>query len=443
MHPPPPPALPADFDLAVIGAGPAGLAAALTALRGGASVLLCEPQQGARDKPCGEGLMPEGAAALRALGLASLCTSGQRFEAVRYRLPSGAELPVRLPSPGLSVTRPELIAALEAALAAEAALRPGALGRLGAHAAVERLGEPAVSSGRAAGLAGALRPAAPSPAAAPRLASRFEPDGARARFAVSAGGRRFRAAAVVAADGLSGSVTRALFPRAAGSLSSARGQRTGLRARFRARRALESVEVYLGRGAELYLTPLPQGEINAAALLDGEGFEERGAAELFQRVRALYPEAEQVLGAELTPPGLRRLSALPPPRLAGGGAFIAGDASGGVDPVLGCGVTVALCSGLSAGRAALELLSGRPETRVSRAHSRRLRRELLARRRLAALLCWLGRHPRLLDTAALLLKRLPFLTRGVLALVAGPAVSPRGDALLAGERSPVRGRADA
>jgi flavin-dependent dehydrogenase len=392
-----PPAESADFDLAVIGAGPAGLAAALTALQGGARVLLCEPQQGRRDKPCGEGLMPEGAVALETLGLADLCARGQRFESVRYRLPGGGELPVRLPSAGLSVTRPELIAELEAALDREAARRPGALTRLAAHAAVERL-EQATGAARAE-----------THAAAPP------------RFAIAAGGRRLRAAALVAADGLSGAVTRALFPPASGAPRAARGQRTGLRARFRAREPLGSVEVHLGRGAELYLTPLPRGEINAAALLDGEDFEERGAAELFARVRALYPEAERCLGEPLTPPGLRRLAALPPPRLAGGGAFVAGDASGGVDPVLGCGVTVALCSGLSAGRAALELLAGQPEARVSRAHIRRLRRELLARRRLAGLLCWLGRHPRPLAALAAVLTRAPILTRLALALVAGPS----------------------
>src|SRR6185436_14788508 len=44
----------APFDVAVIGAGPAGAAAALSAARAGLSVALFEPQA-ELDKPCGEG----------------------------------------------------------------------------------------------------------------------------------------------------------------------------------------------------------------------------------------------------------------------------------------------------------------------------------------------------------------------------------------------------
>src|SRR2546425_6360853 len=62
-------ALPIDADVAVVGAGPAGSAAALFAARRGHRVIIFDKQAFPRDKPCGEGLMPGGRPALRELGL--------------------------------------------------------------------------------------------------------------------------------------------------------------------------------------------------------------------------------------------------------------------------------------------------------------------------------------------------------------------------------------
>jgi flavin-dependent dehydrogenase len=61
--------VPVDADLAVIGAGPAGAAAALFAARRGLRVIVLDKQGFPRDKPCGEGLMPSGRPALRDLGI--------------------------------------------------------------------------------------------------------------------------------------------------------------------------------------------------------------------------------------------------------------------------------------------------------------------------------------------------------------------------------------
>lgn len=58
-----------DADVAVVGAGPAGAAAALFAARSGRRVILIDKQAFPRDKPCGEGLMPSGRPPLRELGL--------------------------------------------------------------------------------------------------------------------------------------------------------------------------------------------------------------------------------------------------------------------------------------------------------------------------------------------------------------------------------------
>src|SRR5437016_13078771 len=58
---------PANFDVAVIGAGPAGCAAAIAAARAGASVRLFERGPYPRHKVCGEFVSPEALALLREL----------------------------------------------------------------------------------------------------------------------------------------------------------------------------------------------------------------------------------------------------------------------------------------------------------------------------------------------------------------------------------------
>ena len=56
-------------DVAVIGAGPAGAAAAIRAARGGARVTVFEKGPPGRDKVCGDGLTPRAVAALDELGI--------------------------------------------------------------------------------------------------------------------------------------------------------------------------------------------------------------------------------------------------------------------------------------------------------------------------------------------------------------------------------------
>ena len=65
----PPSDLPAQCDVIVVGAGPAGSAAALTLARAGFDVVLVDQQAFPRDKVCGDGLIPDAHHALRRLGL--------------------------------------------------------------------------------------------------------------------------------------------------------------------------------------------------------------------------------------------------------------------------------------------------------------------------------------------------------------------------------------
>ena len=61
--------LPASCDVLVIGAGPAGSAAALTLARAGIDVVLVDQHAFPRDKVCGDGLIPDAHNALRKLGI--------------------------------------------------------------------------------------------------------------------------------------------------------------------------------------------------------------------------------------------------------------------------------------------------------------------------------------------------------------------------------------
>jgi hypothetical protein len=65
----PPFELPAQCDVIVVGAGPAGSAAALELARAGFGVVLVDQHAFPRDKVCGDGLIPDAHNALRRLGL--------------------------------------------------------------------------------------------------------------------------------------------------------------------------------------------------------------------------------------------------------------------------------------------------------------------------------------------------------------------------------------
>lgn len=109
------------FDLAVIGAGPAGTSAAITAARLGMRVVLCERQSmrdsAARDKVCGEFVSAEALPLLRRLAPEALA-GAPRIAAAALIPRRGRRADFTLPAPGRGISRLRLDAALWRAAAA-------------------------------------------------------------------------------------------------------------------------------------------------------------------------------------------------------------------------------------------------------------------------------------------------------------------------------------
>src|SRR6202158_5578012 len=75
---------PNPVDVFVIGGGPGGLATAIAARRHGLSVVLADGAVPPIDKPCGEGLMPEGVEALNQLGITIPDGEAYPFRGIRF-----------------------------------------------------------------------------------------------------------------------------------------------------------------------------------------------------------------------------------------------------------------------------------------------------------------------------------------------------------------------
>jgi menaquinone-9 beta-reductase len=110
--------IPRSIDVLVVGAGPAGSAAAAWAARAGLDVVLADAATFPRDKPCGDGLTPRAIAELRRLGLARWL-SGRATNWGLRAAGFGQELYLpwpggNLPAFGSAVPRTELDAAVRA-----------------------------------------------------------------------------------------------------------------------------------------------------------------------------------------------------------------------------------------------------------------------------------------------------------------------------------------
>jgi flavin-dependent dehydrogenase len=293
--------------IVVVGAGPAGCAAAIALARAGARVLLLERQAVAQESVCGEFLGSDAAAALHGLGLDLAALGAVPLR--RLRLAAGArEAAVGLPFPAWALPRRRLDGALRAAARA---------------AGVELRGGIAVAAAEPVPQGWRLRWPG-GEAVAPRLILATGKHGLRGHPRVGALpgglGLKLHLADVEAGDAV------ALLPFAGG---------------------------YAG------LQPLPGGGANLCAALHGEaGAAARDPAALLARVAAgsalaarLLREArplwDRPLAVAAVPYGFRQGDGGP------AGLYRVGDQAAVIASFTGAGVALALHSGLAAAEAVL------------------------------------------------------------------------------------------
>jgi menaquinone-9 beta-reductase len=93
------------YDVAVVGAGPAGSAAALSACRAGASVVLLDRAVFPRDKACGDGIAAHALDVLADLGVPHAAGGYPAVPDLRLVSPAGEVVARRLPRPAYTVPR--------------------------------------------------------------------------------------------------------------------------------------------------------------------------------------------------------------------------------------------------------------------------------------------------------------------------------------------------
>ena len=285
---------PAKTDVVVVGGGPAGLAAALAARSAGLVVCVVDLATPPIEKACGEGLMPDGVAALRGLGV-SLDGHGQLFRGIRF---------------------------VDAAHVAEASFAQQA----GIGIKRSDLHRLLVASAEAAGVHLLWR----------TRATAIESDGLRTDQGL------LSCRWIVGADSVNSGVRRwaGLEPTRQSR------RRLGLRRHFRVKPWTDLVEVHWAKGEQAYVTPVGPEEICVALLGRAEeaGFEnlQRRFPRLWEKLR----DAEPVNALRGAPTGTMRLR-----RVTRGNVALIGDASAAIDAISGDGLALAFHQAAALGEA--------------------------------------------------------------------------------------------
>ncbi|MER6120016.1 FAD-dependent monooxygenase [Streptomyces sp. NPDC001743] len=270
------------IDLLIAGGGPAGLAAAIRAASLGMEAVVVEPRTAPVDKACGEGIMPSGMAALRALGVEP---AGHPLRGIRYVEGARSAAAVFRGAAGLGVRRTALHTAL--------------------HARAVELGVRVV----------------------PGKVAEVRQDHDRV------GACGLTARWLIAADGLHSPVRRGLGLDGPGGGV----RRYGLRRHYRVAPWTEYVEVHWSRHGEAYVTPLADGLVGVAVL--------SGERRAYESQLAAFPGlAALLLGREAGP--VRGAGPLRQRARAqrAGRVLLAGDAAGYVDALTGEGVALAVAT---------------------------------------------------------------------------------------------------
>ena len=302
-----------EVDVAIVGAGPAGCAAAIECARAGFSVTVVDKAPVGRDKTCGDGLTTEALRLLHHLGWEpSSCGSARQIDTVAVRSPSGRTVELPLPGGGLhavTVTRVDL---------------DRSLGELAAQAGAELRYEWAVSDVTATDEAVEIT----GPA-----------------------GATIRASMLLAADGAWSPIRKQLCPPKTSHLGAMHAYRQYMSG-FEDDRLWVIFQHDLGAGY-VWAFPLGGGIANVGfGVHRAPGVRTKGMSNLWEEVKR-RPEVADVLRSA-TP--IEKAKAWPIPAnlddtpLAYGRVLFIGDAAAATDPLTGEGIGQALWTGIEAAR---------------------------------------------------------------------------------------------
>jgi flavin-dependent dehydrogenase len=319
-------------DVFVVGAGPAGLSAAIAARQKGFEVVVADGSAPPIEKPCGEGMMPETLAGLRTLGVELGAAEGHRFSGICF-VQEGACVAADFPQ-GLGIGLPRSI-----------------------------LHE--------------------------RMVARAEECGVQFRWKSPAAGidqegvqlvtGKVRARWIVGADGQGSRVRRW------GGLDEAKRNqvRFASRRHYRVKPWSSHMQIWWGQHAQAYVTPTGREENCIVLMSDTPGrpcFDV--ALEEWPELRARLANAQLASRERGAITSMRSLR-----RVQNGNVALVGDASGSVDAITGEGLRMAFQQATTLADA---MVNG-DLTSYEQAHRALGRRPML----MGDLMLWLGRNPRI------------------------------------------------
>jgi flavin-dependent dehydrogenase len=271
-------------EVIVVGAGPAGIVAAIAARRQGLQATVLDARTPPIDKPCGEGILPQGVAALRALGISLPPESAFPFRGIRFVDEENSARADFAGATGFSVRRVKLHQLL-----VNHAIEAGVEFRWGARV------------------------------------TKFD------KHSVTTAQETFSYRWLVGADGQNSQVRKwaGLDPRIV------RRKRFGFCSHFQVRPWSDVAEVHWARGCQIFITPMAGQEVGVAVLSRDPGLRLEGALPRFpalaEKLRGATPTTRE--SGDTT--SLRVLPAVMRDRVA-----LVGDASGTVDAVTGHGLSL-------------------------------------------------------------------------------------------------------
>jgi len=278
-------------EVVVVGAGPAGIVAAIAARRRGLQATVLDARNPPIDKPCGEGILPQGVAALRALGISLPHESAFPFRGIRFVDEEHSARADFAGATGFSLRRVKLHQAL-----VNHAIEAGVEFRWGAR--VTRIDKEAVTTAKE------------------RLSYRW----------------------LVGADGQNSQVRKwaGLDPRIV------RRKRFGFCSHFQVQPWSDAAEVHWTRGCQIFITPMTGQEVGVAVLSHDPGLRLAGALPRFPFLE------EKLRGAILTTRELGDMTSLRIlPAITRRNVALVGDASGTVDAVTGYGLSLSFQQAIS------------------------------------------------------------------------------------------------